>query len=678
MASPSVHDQRLPGLPAPDQLASQPASGLGETLWSPPPDWRETTRIGRYLQWLEDQRGLFFDSYQDLWRWSVDDLEAFWRTIWDYFDVLAQSEADTVLADRRMPGARWFPGSCLNFAENALRGPDDDIVVVARSQTRPNTAMTRAELRGAVGAVAARLRELGVQPGDRVVGYLPNIPEAVVAMLATVSIGAVWACCSPEMGTRSVLDRFGQLEPKVLFAVDGYMYGDKRVERAAELGTIQGGLSSLDATIVVPYLEKNGTSDDIDRAGHLNWTRIVDTPVAPQFESVPFDHPLWVLFSSGTTGLPKGIVHSHGGILLESLKSLALRDDLGPGDCYFVYCTTTWMMWNLLAASLLVGSTLVCFDGNPNYPDPLELWRIAAETGTTVFGSGAAFLLNGRKARLEPGSSFDLSRLRGVASTGSPLPPEGFRWVYQSVSDRVHLQSGSGGTDVCSAFVGGSHMVPVRAGEISCRCLGVDVEAFNPDGMVVVGDPGELVVRSPMPSMPIYLWNDPDGSLYEATYFSMYPGVWRHGDWVTFYENGGCVISGRSDGTLNRGGIRLGTSEFYAVVDDVPEVDDSLVVHLEDASGGPGELLLFVQLAPGLELDDELGTRIGRNLQAMLSPRHRPDRILAVPAIPYNLTGKKLEIPVKRILSGEKRSTVVSDGAVRDASALDVFEALAR
>jgi acetoacetyl-CoA synthetase len=644
-------------------------SKRGEILWTPGPDELEYSRIAEYLRWLSTERNLHFTDYHALQRWSVDDLPAFWRTVWDYFSVIAQSEPVDILPNRIMPGARWFPGACLNYAEQALAGDPADVVLLGRSQTRSPTEITRLQLRQQVASVAGGLRRMGVSRGDTVAGYLPNIPEAVVAFLATASIGAIWACCAPELGTTSVLGRLRQVEPKVLISVDGYRYGNKEIDRTEEVAAITAGLPTLTATVAVRYL-RNSSAD--------TWSSLTSYPEDDAFESVPFDHPLWVLFSSGTTGLPKAIVHSHGGIVIEQFKSHALSRDLGPRDRYFVFCSTSWVMWNIVVSALLVGSAIVCFDGDPLFPDAMKLWRVAEETRTTVFGCGAPFLVQCQKLGMEPGRELDLSQLRGITSTGSPLPADGFRWVYEHVSDSVLLQSASGGTDVCSGFVAGSPLLPVRAGEIACRCLGVDAAALDAKANPVLNEPGELVISSPMPSMPLYFWGDPGGERYHDAYFAIYPGRWRHGDWITFNEDGGCVITGRSDGTLNRGGVRLGSSEFYTALDGIEVVADSLVVHIEDPSGGVGKLYLFVQLQVGAELNELLCQDIRTRLSRNLSPRHSPDEILQVPAIPYNLTGKKLEVPVKRILTGAQRIEVVSDGAVRDPTSLDVFEQLAR
>lgn len=643
-----------------------------EVLWEPSAQTLRDCRMGRYVQWLSHRYGLTFDRYPELWTWSTTDLSGFWKSIWEFFDVVAEGDPSPVLSENTMPGARWFPNVKLNYAENILRddhGSGDQTVITAFSQTRGNGSLTRNELRDQVARAAAGLRRLGVCPGDRVVGYLPNVPETLVAMLASASIGAIWAVCAPELGVQSVLDRLQQLQPKVLIAVDGYRYGDKVINRSSDIATIRAALPTLDATVVIPYL-------GVPLAADATWTQLLSESASPDYQRVSFDHPLWVLFSSGTTGLPKAIVHSHGGIVLELQKALGLHSDLGPTDTYFVYCTTTWVMWNLQVSALLLGSSIVMFDGDPGYPSPDELWRVVADAGVTTFGVGAAFLMGCRKAGMRPGDSFDLSKLRGMSSTGSPLPAEGFRWVYDVVSPTVYLQSTSGGTDVCTAFVGGAPLLPVTAGEIAAPALGVLAHALDSEGNPLIDEVGELVISAPMPSMPIYFWNDPDGSKYRAAYFDHYPGQWRHGDWVTFNRRGACVISGRSDGTLNRGGIRLGTSEFYSALEDIAEIQDSLVVHLDDPSGGMGRLLLFVQLRHGEELDGNLRTSIINQLRQRLSPRHTPDDIIAVPEIPYNLTGKKLEVPVKRILLGAARETVVSDGAVRNPASLDAFEQL--
>jgi acetoacetyl-CoA synthetase len=644
-------------------------------LWAPPPGVRQRSRIGAYLGWLE-HRGRRFGSYDELWRWSVEDLEGFWGSIWEFFGVAGDRPPGPMLPDDSMPGVRWCPGATLNYAEHALRpGPDPTrVAVVARSQSRGPITWTLDELRDQVGRARRGLQRLGVGPGDRVAAYLPNIPETLAAFLATASLGAIWSSCAPEFGTRSVIDRFSQVSPAVLLCVDGYRYGATAVSRTAEVAAIRSALPSLTATVVVPYLA--GASPV---PGAVSWATLVAEAAPLEFIPVPFDHPLYVLYSSGTTGLPKPIVHGHGGILLEHLKALALHADLGAGDRFFWFTTTGWMMWNLLVSGLLVEAAVVLFDGNPGYPDLSTLWRLAEETGTTYFGVSAPFLMSCRKAGVVPSAVARLSAIRGVGSTGSPLPAEGFRWVYAAVGPDLLLASVSGGTDVCTAFVGGCPLVPVYAGEISCRYLGAAVSALSASGReCAIGEQGELVVTRPMPSMPVGFWGDEDGSRYRAAYFEEYPGVWRHGDWITFTERGTCVISGRSDATLNRGGVRVGTAEFYAVVEALPEVADSLVVHLEDPSGdGPGTLLLFVVPAPGGVIDEPLRGRIVAAIRANLSPRHAPDQVIEVPAIPRTLSGKKLEVPVKRILTGTPADQAASTGALADPGALAPFEALA-
>ncbi|HVW33930.1 MAG TPA: acetoacetate--CoA ligase [Acidimicrobiia bacterium] len=652
--------------------------GPDDVLWTPPADVRDRSRLGRYLGWLEITRGLTFADYHAAWEWSVTDLDAFWTSIWDYFEV--GPPVSPALAERAMPGARWFPAARVNYAAHMLReaGADGDVAILSRSQTRAPVDLTAGELRRTVARARAGLVRLGVGRGDRVVAYLPNIPETLVAFLATASLGAIWASCAPEFGTRSVLDRFSQIDPKVLLAIDGYRYGAKAIDRSGEVAEIRSGLPGLAATVAVPYLDPAGAAAALP--GSIGWDELLADEGPLEFEEVPFDHPLYILYSSGTTGLPKPIVHGHGGVLLEHLKQLAFATDLGPGDRFFWFSTTGWMMWNLLISGLAVGSALVLFDGDLAFPDLTTLWRLAEETGTTYFGASAPFLLACRKAGLEPAKLVDLSRVKGIGSTGAPLPPEGFRWVYEAVTTDALLNSVSGGTDVCSAFVGACPMLPVREGRISGRALGAKVEAFDPDGHPVIGEQGELVITEPMPSMPVGFWGDTDGSRYRAAYFEDFPGVWRHGDWIVFDTDGSCVISGRSDSTLNRGGVRLGTAEFYSVVEGFPEVADSLVIHLEDQAGdgiGMGELLLFVVPAPGADCDDELKGRLAAELRRSLSPRHVPDVIHGVPGIPRTLSGKKLEVPVKRILTGTPTDVAASRGALANPDSLDAFERLA-
>ncbi len=645
---------------------------LGDVLWTPTADAREHSELAHYLAWLRRERSLDFADYDELWRWSVADLPSFWASIWDYFAIEAHEPYERVLASHDLPGAEWFPGARLNYAEHML-GRDEDadaVAIVAVSQTRESSELTFGELREQVARARAGLLRLGIEPGDRVVAYLPNIPETIVAFLAAASLGAVWATCPPEFGVRSVVHRLGQLSPTVLLAVAGYGFGDKLIDRRAEVEAIREQLPSLRAVVHVPYA--GGPQDELP--GSLPWRELLAEHEPLEFEPVPFAHPLYVLFSSGTTGLPKAIVHGHGGILLEHLKNHGLSWDLRPGDRLQWFTTTAWMMWNALVSTLLVRASIVLIDGNPAYPDLSAQWRLAEATRPTMLGLSPSFVLACRKEGVDPGRRFDLSSIRSLGVAGSPLPLEGFAWLYEQFDSSVLLNLGSGGTDICAGIVQGSPLLPVYAGEMSGRCLAVDAQAFGPDGRPVVGSLGELVICKPMPSMPVALWNDPDGSRYRAAYFDEFPGVWRHGDWIAFTERGSSVITGRSDATLNRGGVRLGTSEFYAVVEELDEVTDSLVVHLE----ANDELLLFVVLRPGTELDAELRSRIARALRGGLSPRHVPDAVVAVPSIPRTLTGKKLELPVKRILTGTPAEDVASADALVDPSALEAFVAYAQ
>jgi len=621
-----------------------PAHASDEILWRPPDDVLQSVNMGRYLTWLRSTRGLDASDYDALWRWSVDDLGEFWGSIAEYSGVQFHDQPTAVLADASLPGAVWFPGATLNFAEYALTGPADDVVIVARSETRGRLTMTRGQLRAQVASFAATLRELGVGPGDRVVAYLPNIPEAFVVLYAAASIGAVFAACAPESGARLAIAKFAQLDPAVLVTIDGYVYDGKPFRRADQVADLRAALPTLTATIAVDYLHPG----EPRIPGSLRWADAVAEPAEPDYRPVPFDHPLYVVFSSGTTGVPKAIIHGHGGITLEHYKIFVLHDDVRPDDRWFWYSSTNWMAWNYAASVLFGRGSILIFDGHPMRPSLIGYWAMLADERVTSLGTSPGFLLACRKAGLRPGEEVDLSRLRTINCGGSPLTAELFRWVYSAVSPTVYLGSGSGGTDVATSFVSGCRLLPVRAGEIACRLLGVDAQAYSDQGFPVTGQRGELVIRTPMPSMPVGLWGD-DGRRLHQAYFERFPGVWCHGDWVTFTPEGTCRVTGRSDATLNRGGVRLGTSDFYAVIEDIENIRDCLVIHLEDPDGGPGRLILFVQPA-GAAVPPETVSQIRRRLRRELSPRHVPDEIIAVSEIPKTATGKKMEVPVKRAI----------------------------
>jgi acetoacetyl-CoA synthetase len=646
----------------------------GTVLWEPSNSLVCHSTMYTYMQWLNAHYDLSVDTYAQLWQWSVEHITDFWRSIWDFFEVEAAQPATEVLAGHIMPGYRWFVGAELNYAQQVFRhATSNQPAILFQSELQPLVAMSWAELRQQVASVAAGLSEMGVQRGDRVVGYLPNIPAAVIAFLACASIGAVWSSCSPDFGSPSVIDRFTQIEPKVLFAVDGYKYGGKSFERRSVIAELQQALPTLEQTILIPYLDPAATVAELPHTRLWNTLPTVEAPLT--FEPVPFDHPLWVLYSSGTTGLPKPIVQGQGGILLEHLKSLSLHLDLKPGDRFFWFTTTGWMMWNFLVGGLLLGCTILLYDGSPASPDMSVLWEFAAETKMSFFGTSAGYITACMQNELEPARRFDLHALRGVGSTGSPLSPEGFQWVYNHVRADLLLASISGGTDVCTAFVGGCPILPVHAGEIQCRCLGVKAEAFDAQGQPVIDEVGELVITEPMPSMPLFFWNDPGNQRYIESYFSLYPGIWQHGDWVKITARGSVVIYGRSDSTINRMGVRMGTSEIYRAVQTVPEVVQSLVIDLQIQ--GKDYMPLFVVLREDAVLDADLKTRIKAGIRQALSPRHIPDEIFAIPDVPRTLSGKILEVPVKKILMGIPVEKAANPDSMSNPQSLQYFVDLA-
>ena len=642
-----------------------------EPIWRPPAAELADSLMARFARHVELERGVGVDGYEQLWSWSVEHLDDFWTAIWEFFGVRA-SRGETVLADRSMPGACWFPGARLNYAEEVLNQAtvDRPALVVLSEGTDPREVSWR-ELRRDVAALAGQLRRWGVKPGDRVAAYLPNIPQAVVAMLASASVGAVWACCPPDYGTTTVVDRLAQIDPVVLIVADGYRYGGREIPRTAEVEAIVAALPSVRHVISVDHL--GGAS----MPGAIAWSAAVAEESEPAFAQLPFGHPLWILYSSGTTGLPKGLVHGHGGILLEHLKFIGLHGDVRPGDRYFWYTSTGWMVWNALVSSLRLGATAVLYDGSPTWPEPGALWRLAERTRLTHLGIGAGYITGSQKAGLAPVRENDLAPLRVLMATGSPLPLEGWHWVVEHVKPGVWLDSPSGGTDVCSAFVGGCPLKPVYAGEIQCRMLGVAIEAWQDDGRPIVDEIGELVITAPLPSMPVCFWNDPDGSRYRDAYFTTFPGVWRHGDWITLTSRGTAIVHGRSDSTINRHGVRVGSADIHAVVERFDEIRESLVIGAELPEGGY-YMPLFVVLAGGVTLDQALERRIVDAIRNELSPRHVPDEILVAPGVPHTLTGKRLEVPVKRLIQGLPLEGVVNPGVVDRPDLLDYYATIGR
>jgi acetoacetyl-CoA synthetase len=647
-----------------------------ELLWQPDQERVEHSWMGRFRGWLKANRGIELKDYWELWQWSVDDLSGFWGALAEFLGVRFHQQPASVIEDEKMPGAKWFPGATLNYAEQALvvgEGKEDDaLAVIFRREDGVGDRLTYGELRAQVAAARAGLAELGVGVGDRVAALVPNTAHTLVGFLAAASLGATWSSCSPDFGARAISERFVQIEPKVLITVNGHVYNGRTYDIRDTVRQLRSEIPGLTATVLVDYVGVGGLDEGPQQV--LDWSEMLARHEGAElaFTPVDFDHPLWVLYSSGTTGLPKGIVQGHGGIVVEHLKTLALHCDLGPGERFFWFTTTGWMMWNFVVSGVLVGATIVLYDGNPAYPDLDALWSFAEEQEVTYFGTSASYVQGCLKKRLRPGHEHDLSKLRAIGSTGSPLSPEGFRWIADEVGAHIQICSVSGGTDLCTAFVGASPDVPVWLGELSCPALGAALASFDENGNPLHDEVGELVVTKPMPSMPVYLWNDPDGSRMHEAYFDMYEGIWRHGDWIRITPRGSAVIYGRSDSTLNRGGIRMGTAEFYRVVEHFDEVADSLVIDTSGSSTTEGELLCFVVLSPGASLED-VEPKLRAELREQLSPRHVPNRFVQVDEVPRTLNGKKCEVPVKRILAGREVDRAVSRDALANPDSLRPF-----
>ncbi|WP_230411888.1 acetoacetate--CoA ligase [Denitromonas iodatirespirans] len=651
----------------------------GKLLWTPRPEQVESANITAFCRWLEHTQGQHLPDYASLWRWSTTDVDGFWQALWDYFDIEASTPPSAVRGRRTMPGTQWFPGARLNYAQHVLRGAQrGGDALLSMSETQPLRALPWETLAQQVRGLATELRAMGVQPGDRVAAWMPNRPETLVALLATTAIGAVWACCSPDFGARGVLDRLTQLSPKVLFCIDGYRYGGKQHDRRDELAHIVGALDSLTHVVLLPGPDSDGAH--LPDANVVRWDALMDRPPVQaadfRFEQVPFDHPLWVLFSSGTTGLPKAIVHGHGGILLETLKNASFHFDLHPGERIFFHTTSGWMLWNFLVGTTLTGALPVLYDGNPAYPERDMLWRMVQDARATHLGASPTYVDQLARAGVVPGERYDLSALRMISLAGSPATAECMAWFYDNVKADLWVANGSGGTDCCTGFVGGVPTQPVHAGEIQGPSLGVAVKAFDGQGHALIDEVGELVITEPMPSMPLYFWNDADDMRYRETYFDTYPGIWRHGDYFRIRADGACFVLGRSDATLNRHGVRIGTAEIYRSLARIDEIEAALIVNL-DLPGGRFYMPLFVKLAEGLTLDEALEAKICARLKSEFTPRHVPDEIHQVPEIPATITGKTMEVPVRRILMGAPPEAAANRSAMANPGALDYFIAFA-
>jgi acetoacetyl-CoA synthetase len=640
-------------------------------LWSPSPEFQANSNLNAYMKWINKEKNLKFSDYNSLWHWSVDQPEDFWSSILDFFKVGFDGQIKSVLSGK-MPGTRWFNGINVSYAEHIFnKNSADRPAIIYKAENGEAEELTWAELEQKVAALQSTLEAQGVGVGDRVAAYLPNIPEAIISFLAVNGLGAIWTSTSPDFGTDSIVDRIAQIEPKVLISIEEYRYGGKTFDKSSTVHDILARIPAIETLVLV-----GNVKSDYNDVNQLQWQECLqDKQAEIRLTRVPFNHPIWVLYSSGTTGIPKAITHSVGGILLEHLKYLHLHNNVKPGDRCFWYTTIGWMMWNYIQASLLCGGTVVLYDGSLAYPDLNVLWQFADKVKINHFGISAGFITACMKEELTPGTTFDLSSLQSIGSTGSPLPPEGFDWIYREVKKDLWLTSISGGSDVCSAFVGGNPHWPVYAGEIQCRTLGCDLDAFNEDGRSVYDEVGEMVIKKPMPSMPIFLWGDKDNARYQESYFNMFPGIWRHGDWTRITPRQGVVIYGRSDSTLNRGGVRIGTSEIYRTVDRIPEVEDSLIVNY--SKDNQDRMPLFIKLKPDVSLTDELGQRIKSIIRQKTSPRHVPDEVLAIADIPYTISGKKMETPVKKILEGADPSSVAKKDAMRNPEALQSFIQLA-
>ncbi|MDE5414539.1 acetoacetate--CoA ligase [Alkalihalobacterium chitinilyticum] len=646
----------------------------GEIIWQPSKEKVESSVMFKYMKWLKDKKGLKFGDYNDLWKWSVDELEDFWGSIWEFCDIKATQPYNQVLAERKMPETRWFEGARLNYAENIFsKYQADRVAIYFRSEHIRRRELSWKELSEKVASVAHSLKQMGVKRGDRVVAYLPNVPETVIAFLAAASIGAIWSSCSPDFGSRSVIDRFKQIEPVVLFAIDSYQYNGKTFDKTSVVSEMQKELPSIKHTILVPYKGQAAIENKLGDV--IPWEQLLKEKAELTFESVSFDHPLWILYSSGTTGMPKPIVQGHGGILVEHLKSTLIHQDLSPDDAVFWFTSTGWVMWNLLIGGLLAGSTIVLYDGSPSYPSMDTLWELAEDANVTFFGTSAPFLLNCQKLNVKPKQKYNLLNLKSLCSTGAPLSDIGYLWVYENVKNDIWLSSSSGGTDICTGFVGGIPTLPVRVGEIQGPALGVHAEAYDEDGNSLTNQVGELVITKPMPSMPLFFWNDHDNQRYFNSYFDTYPGVWKHGDWIKFDDKRSCIIYGRSDSTINRSGVRTGTSDIYRVVEVLDEVMESLVIDLE-VLGRDSSLLLFVVLNPKTHLDAQLVTKIREQIRKHVSPRFMPDNVYAVEQIPKTLNGKKMEVPIRKMLLGFEMEKVVNPDSMSNPESLQFFKGL--